>query len=351
MLGLLLDSSEKELAVGFVRDGKVIVSKEYEAWQRQSELMVQEIATLSDGAGIDPKDLDFVVCSKGPGSYTGVRIALTVGKTVSFALGIPLYLASSLEILQKKIGPCICLSNARSRRSYVGIYDGSKVLLQDCIMDNQSVLDLISEHPEYHPCGDLAYLGLPVEKGDIFENLFACADASHLCEEPLGAKPVYLKDDYGQGGFKCIVRKAIPSDVSQIMAIERSSFSHPYEEEDVKKEISFNPFSHFYCAVVDSEVVGYIDFMITFNSATIVKIAVRDDFRRKGIGNMLLGQALKDCSSQAEPVEFMTLEVRVGNAAARSFYKKHKFEEVTVKKSYYSDGEDASYMVRCLING
>ena len=43
MIALLLDSSEKNLSVGLSRDGLVFASKEYEAWQRQSEFMVKEI--------------------------------------------------------------------------------------------------------------------------------------------------------------------------------------------------------------------------------------------------------------------------------------------------------------------
>ena len=63
---------------------------------------------------------------------------------------------------------------------------------------------------------------------------------------------------------------------------------------------------------------------------------------------MLLGQMIKDCESKEDVVEFITLEVRVSNAPAIAFYKKHKFSEITIKKNYYSDGEDAIYMVRSL---
>ena len=66
---------------------------------------------------------------------------------------------------------------------------------------------------------------------------------------------------------------------------------------------------------------------------------------------MLLGQMIKDCESKEDPVEFITLEVRKSNEVAQKFYKKHKFEEITTKKSYYDDGEDALYFVRSIING
>ena len=73
--------------------------------------------------------------------------------------------------------------------------------------------------------------------------------------------------------------------------------------------------------------------------------------RGKGIGNMLIGQLLKDCRAQKEPVEYLTLEVRKSNERAKRFYKRHCFEEILTKKGYYDDGEDAVYMVRSIING
>ena len=102
MIGVLLDSSDKNLSVGLVKDHVFLGRVSYLAWQRQSELLVDELSKLLKANGLSGKDIDYVVCSKGPGSYTGVRIALTVAKTIAFALKVPLYLASSLEVLQER---------------------------------------------------------------------------------------------------------------------------------------------------------------------------------------------------------------------------------------------------------
>ena len=91
-----------------------------------------------------------------------------------------------------------------------------------------------------------------------------------------------------------------------------------------------------------------IDFSITFNSATINQIGVLASHRGKGIGGLLLEQAIKDCEAQEEPVEFLTLEVRESNETAKAFYQKRGFEAITKKKGYYSDGEDAIYMLRSI---
>ena len=350
MVTLLLDSSDKNLSVGFSQNGKVLDSLTYEAWQKQSEYIVEEIAKMLEKHNWDRKDINGIVVSKGPGSYTGVRIALTVAKTISFAINVPLYLASSLEVLQVEDKPSICLMNARSKRSYFSVYNSSEDV-KDCIKTNEEVLGFISSHPDYALCGDLGYLGLEGIQGNVVNNLARFADEAHLCDEPLGARPIYLKDDYDEGRFKTIVRKMLPSDVQAVLEIENESFKHPYDEKQLLFEMNENPIAYLYCAVVDHEVVGMIDFYITFDSCSIAQIAVKEKFRSKGIGNLLIGQMLKDCESKMDPVEYATLEVRASNTLAQKFYKRHKFEQITVKKSYYEDGEDAIYMVRSLIHG
>ena len=352
MYWLGIDTSDKNLFVCLYEDGRCLGVTSYEAWQRQSEYLVEDIEKLFASTGIKKRDLGAVISSKGPGSYTGVRIGLTVAKTLSFALKIPLYLVSSLELLQSYPAPCICLSNARSKRSYFAVYEQGKALVEDCIKPNEEVRAYIAEHPDYLLCGDLEYLGYPSSVYDPQDNYLRCLDEEHRVNEPLAARPVYLKDDYGTTNMKTIVRKAIPSDISTIVDIESSCFSTPFDEKTILYELTENPFAHVYSALVDGEVVGYIDFMITFNSATINRIAVKEAFRKKGVGNLLLGQVLKDCEAQKdEEVEFLTLEVRQSNENAIRFYKKHKFESVTIKKGYYDDGEDGIYMVRSLIHG
>lgn len=352
MIWLGVDTSEKMLFVCLYDDEKELYLTSYDAWQRQSEYLVEEIAKAFETAGIKKSDLGAVVSSVGPGSYTGVRIGLTVAKTIAFSLQIPLYLVSSLELLQRFPSPCICLSNARSKRSYFAVYEGGKAVVKDCIKPNDEVRSFIAAHPEYVLCGDLGYLGLEGSSYEPASNYLRCMDEAHLCHNVHSASPVYLKDDYATSPTEMVVRKSIPLDIPALVKISSECFDSKYDEKYWDYEIGENPYAHTYTAIMDNQVVGYIDFMITFSSCTINLIAVKEEYRKKGVGNRLLGQLLKDCSAQKdEEVEFVTLEVRSSNANAISFYKKHQFQQVTVKKGYYDDGEDALYLVRSLIHG
>lgn len=350
MIDLVLDSSDKDLLVGIFGDSiKDVVS--YSCYQRQSELLVYEIDKLMDKHNLTRKDIASVCVSKGPGSYTGIRIALTVAKIIAFSLNIPLYVGSSLEILRNREAKSLIVSNARGKRSYVAIYDKDKEILKDCIKENVEVLSMLEKDPSLVLCGDAAYLGKEGYKADVASNLILLKDEAHYVKNPMEVRPLYLKDDYASPLFKIVVRKMLPSDLDEVMAIENECFKHPYDLKQMLYEMNENPVSYLYVALVDNKVVGFIDFYVTFNSSSICQIATKKEYRNKGVANMLLGQMIKDCESKEDPVEFITLEVRKSNEVAQKFYKKHKFEEITTKKSYYDDGEDALYFVRSIING
>ena len=192
MYQLLLDSSNIFLSVGLAKDGKVVDKICYEAWQRQSEMMVTEVDNILKRNNISKSDLDAVVVGAGPGSYTGVRIGVTIAKTIAYSLKIKLYAKSSLSLLKHPEFPTICVFNARSGRSYFGVYKGKNVLEKDTVLENDKVLDYIKAHPDYLVCGDTYQLGLESSKFDIIDNLANFNKAEEV--DPFRLNPVYLKD-------------------------------------------------------------------------------------------------------------------------------------------------------------
>ena len=194
MYTVLLDSSNTLLCVGLAKENKLIASTIYEAWQEQSEHMIPELDKLLSSFNVDKKDIDSVMVAIGPGSYTGVRISLTIAKVMSLALKIPLYPVSSLRILKFNEKPSICCVNARSNRSYVGMYEGDKILLEDTIMNNDELKLLIEHNPSFTLCGNTKYLNLEGYEGNSLEEMISLKDSLIPLEDAMGLKPVYLKD-------------------------------------------------------------------------------------------------------------------------------------------------------------
>lgn len=197
MITVLLDSSNTNLSVGVAKDNLLLECISYEAWQRQSEYMILELDKLFTKYGISKDDISDVIVAKGPGSYTGVRIAITIAKTIATALDAKLYAVSSLRVLKDGARPSICLINARSGRSYIGVYENTKTILEDQIMKNEDVLKYIEEHPEYSVCGETKYLGIDgVVSNNIQEMLSLKESLDSL--NPLSLKPVYMKEEYAK---------------------------------------------------------------------------------------------------------------------------------------------------------
>lgn len=194
MFEVLLDSSSKYLSVGLAKDGKVVDKIFYEAWQRQSEMMTSELQTILQRNHVKNEDIDAVVIGIGPGSYTGVRIAVTIGKTLAYALRTKVYAVSSLSLLRDIEKPTICIFNARSGRSYVGVYEKDECLLEDCVMTNDDLRNYILQHKDYAVNGELNHLELTSGKYETIENLSRGIKKDNLIANPFLVNPVYLKE-------------------------------------------------------------------------------------------------------------------------------------------------------------
>ena len=194
MFSILLDSSNTSLTVGLAKDDILLESISYEAWQTQSEHMIPELDKLLNKYEVERNQISDVVVAIGPGSYTGVRIAITIAKTIAAVLPVKVYAISSLRCQKDGKNPSICVINARSGRSYFGVYEDDKVLVEDMILTNDKVQEYINEHPDYVVCGNATYLGVNGKQPDIARELLSLKKVVAPVADPLAVKPVYMKD-------------------------------------------------------------------------------------------------------------------------------------------------------------
>jgi len=99
MLILGIDTSTSYLSVALVEsddyDSEEIGSVQEKTQNNQSEILLSRIETLLNKHGYKPTDLEKIAVAIGPGSYTGVRVGVTVAKTLAYALNIPVTPMSS----------------------------------------------------------------------------------------------------------------------------------------------------------------------------------------------------------------------------------------------------------------
>ncbi len=190
---IILDSSFSDLAVGVALDDKIIKQTIYPAWQKQSELMVPELAKILDDLCLNKEDIKDIIVSIGPASYTGVRIALTMAKVISLATGCSIYPVDSLQALKCRKNPSISLINARSGYSYFGVFKDSETIVKSQLITNEQVKKYIDEHPDYTVCGETEYLGIAGFKGNIIEEMLSLKPYLSEVKDTFGLAPVYLK--------------------------------------------------------------------------------------------------------------------------------------------------------------
>ena len=160
---LSLETSTKVCSVCLADENKIIAKKElFEANSHATHLtvFVQDLFKELDGVTI--KDVDAVAVSSGPGSYTGLRIGVSVAKGICYAINKPLIAITSLESLVQSVNnhpyligktdknTLFCpMIDARRMEVYTALFDSDLQLKEKIsaeIIDEESYRDLLKEH-------------------------------------------------------------------------------------------------------------------------------------------------------------------------------------------------------------
>lgn len=126
MKTLAIDTSNFVMGVALVEENKVIGEVITNLKKNHSIRLMKAVESLLTECDTLPNELDKIVVAEGPGSYTGVRIGVTVAKTLAWTLNIPLVGVSSLEVVAANgryfnglISP---LFDARRQQIFTGLY-------------------------------------------------------------------------------------------------------------------------------------------------------------------------------------------------------------------------------------
>ena len=126
MISLFLDTSSKKLEVILVKDNEVIGKKELESINDHASHLVPFIDEVLKENNLEAKDVDKIYVVNGPGSFTGTRIGVTVGKTLAYSNDIKVVPVSSLkQYIFSKTGYdyYISIITDKNDRMYYGVYD------------------------------------------------------------------------------------------------------------------------------------------------------------------------------------------------------------------------------------
>ncbi|MGQ7395206.1 tRNA (adenosine(37)-N6)-threonylcarbamoyltransferase complex dimerization subunit type 1 TsaB [Streptococcus suis] len=130
---LALDSSNQALSVALVEDGRLLAETLLAIKKNHSISLMPTVDFLVAQVGWTPKDLERIVVAQGPGSYTGLRVAVATAKTLAYTLQIDLVGVSSLQSLVSAglSGRVVPLIDARRNSVYAGVYENGRATQAD----------------------------------------------------------------------------------------------------------------------------------------------------------------------------------------------------------------------------
>jgi ribosomal-protein-alanine N-acetyltransferase len=140
-----------------------------------------------------------------------------------------------------------------------------------------------------------------------------------------------------------IYRRMTLEDVPVVHEIDLLSFSLPWPERSFRFEISENPVARGWVAETDGHIVAMLVLWRIIDEAHIATIATHPDFRRQGIGERLMIEAL--LRAREEGARHAFLEVRAGNLAAQTLYNKYGFITTGVRPRYYKDNDEDAILM------
>ena len=229
MIYLGIDTSNSPLSIALMKDQTVLIEETSNLKINHSLTAMPAIEEMMKKAKVSPGELTHIAVAEGPGSYTGVRIGLTIAKTLAWSLKIPLYMVSSLKVLAangRYFDGVICpVMDARRGTAFTGAYDGKnlKSVIADQHSDfkqflvkltslDRSVLftgvdSLIHEAIIREVMGDAAFFSAPQNQLPRASNLIMLAQETEAKEAHLAvpeyqriteAEANYLKSKEGQ---------------------------------------------------------------------------------------------------------------------------------------------------------
>ena len=143
------------------------------------------------------------------------------------------------------------------------------------------------------------------------------------------------------------IRPAVAADLKAIADIEFQSYSNPWQPDTFRSLLKQERAMVWVAEGSGSSVLGFAVLWWVLDQAELANLAVQRDHQRRGIGSILLDEAITHAETQG--VESLFLEVRMSNEAAFRLYSERGFTQISIRRDYYQNPrEDARILVKYL---
>lgn len=193
MISLVMDTSNSYLAVGLYQDNVCLEAFQEKGSRRQSEKAIPTLKEVLDRHDIALKDVDEMIITSGPGSYTGVRVAMTIAKTLAAVSDVRIKAVSSLAAYAG-MNQALSVIDARGHKVFVGVYENGLPLIKEQVMTLEDFTQLRAEYSDYELVGEIGCLGLDEKECDLCANIYALGQMADPIANVDLLVPTYIKD-------------------------------------------------------------------------------------------------------------------------------------------------------------
>lgn len=191
-----IDTTSRYLYTGIVKDDSLIASRKKDLGKYLSVYAVSEVAEMFDEVSLKPNDIDKIMVVNGPGSFTGIRIGVTLAKIFAWSLNKSITTITSLEAMAESIDTdklIVPIINARHEACYAAIYDHGKTILDGKYISIEALkMYLIGLNKDYtFISGDSFHFEVSEYDPNILKIVLKYQDRDSI--NPHLVNPLYLK--------------------------------------------------------------------------------------------------------------------------------------------------------------
>ena len=333
------------------------------AFSRHSESFFPNLEAELSKLKLSISDFDCIGCVIGPGSFTGVRIGLSVGKAFAYSLNIPLVTFSSLELLaygKQSDKPICAVIDAGAGLVYHQTFDNAKPLYNpkvDTLVHLKGFLH--SNFNDY-----LSFVYNQNNERDDFSGEFGKSQnfstqslldltkqkfAKKEFSNPVSVAPIYLRVSQAEQfvGKDFEFSEASLSNLDEILVLEGQNDEWDLQWNEIGIRQSFdNPSYKCFLLRIAGLPKGMVSILNLGDEAEILRVVVENSVRLQGVATKMLFSLFEWLKSNGCKEVF--LEVNNQNYPAMSLYQKLGFNEIGRRSEYYGRHEDAVTMKKIL---
>lgn len=372
---LSIDTASNICGVSIMEDTNLICKLDQDTGRTHSENLMPMIKQAFNQSNLTLNDINLLVCDKGPGSFTGIRIGIATVKAFHDSLDIPCIGVSSLQTLAYSIqqeGLIASIIDCKNDNCYFSLYELKNSQYQEIIKPSadtiKNALSICKQKASN--CNSITFVGDgTVIYQDLIVNQFnnynlASSKNNFLDSYYLGLAgfdkfnksysedllPLYLKKPQAQRQLEENLKniKIIPmthEDLNQISDILTSDFDEFWSYDTLNNELDSTN-STYLIAKLNEKIVGFAGIKFLIDTTDIMNIVVKKNCRNQGIGSLLLKNLIE--LSNKQNISSITLEVMEENYSAIHLYKKLDFKIIGIRKNYYKN-KNALIMTKNLL--